>query len=343
MAAEKITAEITFSGLCLIWPKKYPDWDRDLYRGPSRAKDFEVLLVNSDHQHGEHDSKDEGKQPDQRHEENHPEGEENDHAGQHEGKASGFGHHDHPQHHPSLVYYAEDHLGLGPDNTFWDQSYSVSPNGREVIIICLNNKEVEIIPPYDYEYYGRNKWSRLKWCKGKPEIPRDIPEEDRCLDWTLSHDAIGLGEADIERSQAATIVKTPEGTWETKGAFRNREVSNLKAIRWEVGSPQPQALARDIVLRMEKLSHGPTIRITDRDDSSVVQDITLTPGLYRKINFAITNLPREYSGIDASHVPMFSELTSTLNPGNIYRPRKIDDVVCQHSACEPTRKISPST
>jgi len=313
MAEETFTAEITFSGLCLILASKCEEWDAHRTRGPKWAGNVEVLLVDSRNCHGD-------------------------------------ACHQHDPHYPRLTYYAEDHIGLRPRSGLWeppqddknpgrrpDAGYLTSPEGKEVVTVDLTEKKVEIIPPWPYV----KKWSRLRWCEVEPgdsfPIIPNSEAQDRYLDWMLRSDTIGFEKEKLKPSEAVSHIYLPNGTWETRGAYRNREVSRLRPIRWKIGKDGPeQAIARDIVLRLDGLRYGPTIRISSlRSDKSIPQDLVLTPGIDRRLRFAISNLPRSYSDRDTSHVRMFEQLSSDPKP-SIREPYQIDDVVCQLHACDST-------
>ncbi len=302
----EFTAEIAFGGLSTLLVCRPASWDPRLSRGPRKAKDLLVLMVNTNEATGE--------------------------------CASGYQGH---RHHPRLTYYADDHLGLRPQSKQWpdDYRYCSSPEGREVVSLDLSEKHVRIIPPYNYW----REWSTLRWCQPMPSgVFPDAPvraSDNHCLDWVLRGDQIGFGEPKLKN--AVTTIELPEGDWRSRGVYRNREVSKLNAIRWYLTKPEagqeirPQTMGPDLLLVLTGLQYGLTIRISDRTADPKrpdPYDIVLTPGWEKLLRVSLTNLPYSYSEPDTSHVKMYSSL-SCQDPDELWAPVQADDVVCAQSAC----------
>lgn len=313
MAIRQIDVEITFSGLCLVLAGKAKQWDPRRTRGPRRASDFEVLLVDTR-------PKASGALP-----------------GHAPGACGCSAQMDDHRHYPRLSYFAEDHLALallrdaisGPGHcqALWDGELHSSPDGKEVVSIDLTDRRVQIIPPFDYKW----KWSRISWCRLSGvdvRFPYDQGDDSR-LDWVLDARQIGL--ETVDRSGVVTVVSTlPNGIWECRGAYRNREVAALDCVRWGIGRSPEQALGGDVVLRLPNLRYGPTVRISNLDGSDP-QDIVLVPGIDDRLRFSITNHPKALSGPEVSHVSMFSRLNGGVS---VNEPVQQDDVVCVQAACD---------
>lgn len=297
------TAEITFAGLGVLLLEGSERGDQGS-RGPREVDKLKLLFVRTgevDHGHG-HEHADHG---------------DVDH-----------------RHYPRLTYYADDHLGLMPRSETWphDYVYTPSPEGRETVSVDLTDKRVEVIAPNKYE----RTISTLNWLQPSPngaDLP-DFPrteEEDRCLDWVLRSDQIYLGETDARR--AVTTIEVPHGTWMTRGVYRNREVLTLDHVRWRVGE-RVQAMGRDLVLVLEGLRYGLTVRISNFDcDDPDPHDIVLTPGSDDRLRLALTNLPGSYSPPDISHVTMYGHLAAG-DPPRLSAPVQSDDVVCALASCD---------
>jgi hypothetical protein len=311
LAVRHINAEITFSGLCLVEAGEHRSWDENRTLGPPLARRFEVLLVDT--------LKSCKSQTTEKHETCDAVKESSD--------ATSAADH---RHFPRLTYFAEDHLDIRREPAIWDGVFLPSPEGKEVVSIDLCRKLVEIIPPYGY----RPEWSELRWIDrsrsslGLLSVRRGV--EDKCLDWVLSADQIQLGPTN--RAKAIAIVMVPNGIWETKGVYRNREVASLDPVQWRVGSGNPQAIGRDLVLWLPDLRYGLTVRVSNLDDANPdSHDIVLTPGADNHLRFAISNLPGTLSEPDASHVGMFKDLAPG---GDVLTPVQLDDVVCVQTACD---------